>query len=151
MALDEISYDLAVSNGRVPNMDSADNTYCKLPDTEFLSPKFWRKTEGRFSTSRLSSSGRMSAAHNIPHKDSGAETYKPTAVSQRHQHQDCGGFIMNRVADACSDVTQNSGLFSNRLSKITIQSDEMVQVGNSSGPDGITMIRCTAPMNLRSR
>ncbi|KAK8643539.1 hypothetical protein V6N13_012830 [Hibiscus sabdariffa] len=154
MALDEISYDLAVSSGRIPNMDSADNTCCKLPGTEFLSPKFWRKAEGRFSSSRFSSSGRMlspSATHNIPCKDSGAETYKPAAVSQRHQHQDCGGFITNRVADAGSDITENSGFFSNRLSKNTSQSDERVQAGNSSGPDGTTLVPCTAPMNLRSR
>ncbi|KAE8688295.1 ARM repeat superfamily protein, putative isoform 2 [Hibiscus syriacus] len=56
MALDEISYDLAISSGRIPNTDSPDNTCCKLPDAEFLSPKFWRKTEGRFSTSRIQGS-----------------------------------------------------------------------------------------------
>ena len=39
MALDEISYDLAVSSGKIPNTDSADNTCCKLPGAEFLSPK----------------------------------------------------------------------------------------------------------------
>ncbi|KAE8692346.1 ARM repeat superfamily protein, putative isoform 3 [Hibiscus syriacus] len=146
MALDEMSYDLAVSSGRIPNMDSADNTCCKLPGTEFLSPKFWRKTEGWFSTSRLSSSGRM------VYKDSGAETYKPAeAVSQRHQHQDCGGFIMNPAADGCGGMTENSGFFSNRLSNDTIRSDERVRVGNSSGADGTTLIRCPAPINLRSR
>ncbi|TYI84264.1 hypothetical protein E1A91_D05G352600v1 [Gossypium mustelinum] len=147
MALDEISYDLSLSNGRIPNMDSADKRCCKLPGTEFLSPKFWRKTEGRFSTSRLSSSGRMlslNAAHNIPDKDSGAETYIP-AVSQRHQHQGCGGFIMNPVADGCNGITDNSGS-SNRLSKNTIQNAERVQLGNASGPDGTTLVRCTAPM-----
>lgn len=43
MALDELSCDLAVSNGRVPKNSSCS----KLPSTEFLSPKFWRKTEER--------------------------------------------------------------------------------------------------------
>ncbi|XP_039072108.1 TORTIFOLIA1-like protein 4 isoform X2 [Hibiscus syriacus] len=138
MALDEISYDLAVSGGRIPNMDSADNTCCKMPGTEFLSPKFWRKTEGRFSTSRFSA-------------DSGAEIYKPAVVSHRHRHQDSGGFIMNRAAGGCTDTTENSGFFSSRLSKNTIRSDERVQFGKTSGPDGTTLIRCTAPMNLRSR
>ncbi|XP_022735043.1 TORTIFOLIA1-like protein 4 [Durio zibethinus] len=135
MALDEISYDLAVSSGRIPKTDSPDNTCCKLPGTEFLSPKFWRKTEGRFSTSRLSSSGRMlslNAVHNTPDKDSGAETYKP-AVSQRYQRRGWGGFVMNPVADACSDIRENSGFFSNRISKNTIQNAERVQVGNASG------------------
>ncbi|TYH73961.1 hypothetical protein ES332_D05G365400v1 [Gossypium tomentosum] len=111
MALDEISYDLSLSNGRIPNMDSADKRCCKLPGTEFLSPKFWRKTE----------------------------------VSQRHQHQGCGGFIMNPVADGCNGITDNSGS-SNRLSKNTIQNAERVQLGNASGPDGTTLVRCTAPM-----
>ncbi|VVA92337.1 unnamed protein product [Arabis nemorensis] len=48
MALDEISCDLAVSNGRVPkNSGCAGDSCSKLPGTEFLSPKFWRKTEER--------------------------------------------------------------------------------------------------------
>lgn len=49
MALDEISSDLAVSNGRVPRNSSscAGDSCSKLPGTEFLSPKFWRKTEER--------------------------------------------------------------------------------------------------------
>ena len=141
MALDEISYDLAVSSGRIPNTDSADNTCCKLPGTEFLTPKFWRKTEGRFSTSRLSSGPMLSlnAVHNTPDKDSGPETYKP-AVSQRYQCQGRGGFVMNRVADACGDIRENSGFFSNRISKNTIQNAESVQVGNASGPDGTSLV-----------
>ncbi|XWS34897.1 hypothetical protein CRYUN_Cryun21dG0076300 [Craigia yunnanensis] len=153
MALDEISYDLAVSGGRIPNTDSADNTCCKLPGTEFLSPKFWRKTEGHLSPSRLSSSGCMlslTAIRNTPDKDSGAETYKPE-VSQRYQLQGRGGFVMNPVADACSDIRENSGFFSNRKSKNTIQIAERVQVGNAGGPDGTSFVPCTAPRNLSSR
>nr|XP_043623860.1 TORTIFOLIA1-like protein 4 [Erigeron canadensis] len=40
--LDEISYDLAVSNGRVSSADS-----CCM-STEFLSPKYWWKAEGSY-------------------------------------------------------------------------------------------------------
>ncbi|CAH8312971.1 unnamed protein product [Eruca vesicaria subsp. sativa] len=48
MALDEISCDLAVSNGRVPKNSNCGGESCsKLAGTEFLSPKFWRKTEER--------------------------------------------------------------------------------------------------------
>ncbi|ESR51757.1 hypothetical protein CICLE_v10030884mg [Citrus x clementina] len=54
MALDEISYDLALSNGRILNNNAAENTCCKLPGAEFLSSKFWRRAEGRSSTSRCS-------------------------------------------------------------------------------------------------
>ncbi|XVF02341.1 hypothetical protein REPUB_Repub04eG0167400 [Reevesia pubescens] len=121
MALDEICYDLAVSSGRIPNTDSTDNTCCKLPGAEFLSPKFWRKSEA----------------------------YKP-AVSQRYQHPGRGGFVVNPVADAGSDVRGNSG-FSYRTSKNTIQNAERVQVGNASGPKGTSLVCCTGPMNLRSR
>ncbi|KAH9709207.1 TORTIFOLIA1-like protein 4 [Citrus sinensis] len=45
MALDEISYDLALSNGRILNNNAAENTCCKLPGAEFLSSKFWRRAE----------------------------------------------------------------------------------------------------------
>ncbi|CAA7036151.1 unnamed protein product [Microthlaspi erraticum] len=49
MALDEISSDLAVSNGRVPKSSSScgGESCSKLPGKDFLSPKFWRKTEER--------------------------------------------------------------------------------------------------------
>ncbi|ESQ34367.1 hypothetical protein EUTSA_v10007045mg [Eutrema salsugineum] len=48
MALDEISCDLAVSNGRVLKNSSCGGESCsKLPGTDFLSPTFWRKTEER--------------------------------------------------------------------------------------------------------
>lgn len=48
-ALDEISSDLAVSNGRVArNSSSCGGESCsKLTGADFLSPKFWRKTEER--------------------------------------------------------------------------------------------------------
>ncbi|GJS08192.1 tortifolia1-like protein 4 [Tanacetum coccineum] len=45
-ALDEISYDLAISTGRVSNSDS-----CCI-GTEFLSPKYWWRTEGTFHSPR---------------------------------------------------------------------------------------------------
>ncbi|KAL7603686.1 hypothetical protein Lser_V15G14784 [Lactuca serriola] len=41
-ALDEISYDLAISSGRVSTTDS-----CCM-GTEFLSPKYWWRTEGQY-------------------------------------------------------------------------------------------------------
>jgi len=60
-ALDEMSYDLAVQSGRIPKHDSAGSTCC--PSTEFLSPKFWRKTEGKSSASKSTYSG------SVPDKD----------------------------------------------------------------------------------
>ncbi|KAJ1439003.1 HEAT, type 2 [Sesbania bispinosa] len=57
LALDEISYDLAVSSGRMTNSDAPRNTCCLLSGAEFFSSKFWRKTQGRYSSSRFSRSG----------------------------------------------------------------------------------------------
>ncbi|XP_039035107.1 TORTIFOLIA1-like protein 4 [Hibiscus syriacus] len=141
MALDEISHDLAISSGRIPITDSPDNTCCKLPGTEFLSPKFWRKSEGRFSTSgrRLS----LNAVRNTPDKDYGSETYNPS-FRERYQVQGRSGCVMNSVAYAGSDTRENSG-FSNRVSKNSIHNAERFQVGNASSPDG------TSPTNYRSR
>ncbi|KAF5741030.1 ARM repeat superfamily protein putative isoform 1 [Tripterygium wilfordii] len=106
-ALDEISYDLAVSNGRIPNPDSSDNTCCKLPGAEFLSPKFWR-TEGRYSTSRYMSSGSMS-------KEANAEIYK--LDGQSFPRRSRGGFIMNPLADFRSNSIGNSAPHPNFISR----------------------------------
>ena len=56
MVLDEISFDWAISSGRVSNSDFAGNTCCKLLRAEFLSSKFWKRTQGH-TTSRLFSTG----------------------------------------------------------------------------------------------
>ncbi|KAL5543778.1 hypothetical protein UlMin_007562 [Ulmus minor] len=54
LALDEISYDLAVTSGRMTKTDSSSTTCCLLPGIDFLSSKFWRKTEGRYIAPRIS-------------------------------------------------------------------------------------------------
>ncbi|KAH6781517.1 hypothetical protein C2S52_001725 [Perilla frutescens var. hirtella] len=56
LALDEISFDLAVSTGRMSQNGGAGAMCCKLPGTDFLSSKLWRKAS-RSSTSRLPASG----------------------------------------------------------------------------------------------
>ncbi|XP_074309806.1 TORTIFOLIA1-like protein 4 [Silene latifolia] len=65
-ALDVISHDLAIQTGRIPNNGSAGSTCC--PSTEFLSPKFWRRAEGRSSNSKPSYPG------NLPNRDTNPET-----------------------------------------------------------------------------
>lgn len=45
--LDEMSQDFALSSRRI---SSAGNTCCLLPSADFLSPKFWRKTDGQSRT-----------------------------------------------------------------------------------------------------
>ncbi|KAF8086739.1 hypothetical protein N665_0613s0008 [Sinapis alba] len=66
MALDELSCDLAVSNGRVPKTSNCGGESCsKLPGTEFLSPKFWRKTEERpMQTRTRNTTSEMAAQEN---------------------------------------------------------------------------------------
>ncbi|KAF2302446.1 hypothetical protein GH714_036383 [Hevea brasiliensis] len=131
MALDEISYDLALSSGRIPNTDSADNTCCKPPGAEFLSSKFWRRTEGRYSTSRFSSSGSMQSPHaarNIYGKDASSETFN--ANSQRFQHQNRSGFILNPLPNVRSVGKRNLGFYSSQMSNNIIQEDGQAQKAN---------------------
>ncbi|XVF09200.1 hypothetical protein REPUB_Repub07fG0071500 [Reevesia pubescens] len=103
LALDEISYDLAVSTGRMST--SSRTTCCLLPAAGFLSSKFWRKTDGgRYNTSRFStSSGTPSVAATRYRADRNciAETFK--LENHRLQLQGGGGFIMNPLAEIHSD------------------------------------------------
>ncbi|KAJ4836780.1 hypothetical protein Tsubulata_013603 [Turnera subulata] len=116
MALDEISYDLALSSGRIPNIDSAENTCCKLPGTEFLSPKFWRKTDANFPTSRLSSSGHIQSLHStryFPDLATG-EIHNPDG--QRFQHQNNNAFATNPLAGGCSLARGKTGFYASQIS-----------------------------------
>ncbi|GMH15346.1 hypothetical protein Nepgr_017187 [Nepenthes gracilis] len=69
-ALDQISYDMALQNGMIPNDSSGRKTCCMLPGAEFLSPKFWR-TESRYSAAPKSFfSG---SKNHMPNRDAGTE------------------------------------------------------------------------------
>ncbi|KAF3431353.1 hypothetical protein FNV43_RR26084 [Rhamnella rubrinervis] len=139
MALDEISYDLALSTGRIPNTDSAENTCCKLPGAEFLSSKFWRRTEGRYSNQRFSSSGivpSLNAAHHIPDRDdTSAEIYK--SDSRRFRHQNGGAFVLNSLAEG---HRESIGGHSNRMAKNIMQGVESMQPWNGNGLDGASTV-----------
>lgn len=145
MALEEISYDLALSSGRIPNTDSAENTCCKLPGAEFLSSKFWRRMESRYSNQRFSSSGvvpSLSAVHhNIFDRDAGAEFYK--SDSRRFQHPN-GAFVLNPLAEGHKNSRGSSGGYSNRMPENIVRAAERVQVFYGNALDG-------APVNLSSR
>ncbi|XP_017973256.1 PREDICTED: microtubule-associated protein TORTIFOLIA1 [Theobroma cacao] len=102
LALDEISYDLAVSTGRMSS--SSRTTCCLLPAAGFLSSKFWRKTEGRYATSWFStSSGTPSVAATRCRADRNwnAEAFK--LENHRLRLQGGGGFIMNPLAEIHGD------------------------------------------------
>lgn len=67
LALDEISFDFAMSTGRKSRTDSA-AMCCKLPGAEFLSSKLWKRTGGRSSTSRSFAHGETSSAGAVSSK-----------------------------------------------------------------------------------
>ncbi|KAG7954706.1 hypothetical protein I3843_11G033200 [Carya illinoinensis] len=103
LALDEISCDLAVSTGRMTKTDSFGSKCCLLPGADFLSSKFWRKTEGRYS-SRLSISGIPPTVPAMCHradKRGNAETFE--LENRMSQLRGVGGFILNPLAEIQSD------------------------------------------------
>ncbi|XP_061360288.1 TORTIFOLIA1-like protein 3 [Gastrolobium bilobum] len=94
LAVDEISNDLALSSGRMMNSDALENTCCLLPGAEFLSSKFWRKTQGRYSSSRFSRPGGTPSLAAMHYK-AGRNT--ETELTNNRFRLD-GGFITNPLA-----------------------------------------------------
>ncbi|XP_027330850.1 TORTIFOLIA1-like protein 3 [Abrus precatorius] len=100
LALDEISYDLAITSGRMTKSDApGNNTCCLLPGAEFLSSKFWRKTQGRHSISRFSRSGGSPSFAAIHYQ---ADRNAETRLSKNRYGPD-GGFITNPLAEIHAD------------------------------------------------
>ncbi|CAL5374778.1 unnamed protein product [Camellia sinensis] len=118
LALDEISHDLATSTARLSNVESEGTTCCKLPSAEFFSPKFWRRTEPRHSTSGFSSSRGtepMIAVRNIANTNGNSETFKMD--NRRFRLQGSDQFIVNPLSAIPSDSCGMSEVSSNRVSK----------------------------------
>ncbi|KAG8379063.1 hypothetical protein BUALT_Bualt07G0049300 [Buddleja alternifolia] len=95
LAIDEISFDLAVSTGR---MSQNNATCCKLPGSDFLSSKLWRKTEARSSTSRLPSCGTPSVAAVGRISDKNGDAQGFPLQNRRYEFQGGRGLIMNPLA-----------------------------------------------------
>lgn len=109
LALDEISYDLALSSGRMTKAESSSTTCCMLPGADFLSSKFWRKTESRYSASRYStSSGTPSVAAMRYRADNNGNAETLKLENRRFRLQGGGGFIVNPLAEIQSDSMGNS-------------------------------------------
>ncbi|VVB17722.1 unnamed protein product [Arabis nemorensis] len=89
LALDEVSYDLAVSIGRMNNCSSRNNC-CLLPPGNFIRSKFWKKPDSKYSASRLSTY-RNRNAQTIGIQDS------------RQRFNDTAGFIVNPLAEIRPD------------------------------------------------
>ncbi|XP_030512995.1 TORTIFOLIA1-like protein 4 [Rhodamnia argentea] len=151
MAIEEISYDIALSTGRFPNVDSADYTCCKLPGTEFLSSKFWRRAEGRCSTTRLSSSDGVpltTVLHGISNK-SVAENHE--LGSQRVHNQYSGSSVVHQEADVQSNSRESFESCLNKTSKRMVLSTERMQFHMANGINGSSSGSFGALGNLRSR
>ncbi|KAG6585810.1 TORTIFOLIA1-like protein 4, partial [Cucurbita argyrosperma subsp. sororia] len=102
MALDEISYDLGLSSGRVTNSGYAENSCCKLPGAEFLSSKFWRRAEERHSGSKFC----VALPNDLHH------TLERDVISESIK-QSRGGFVMNPLATIDGELRENLGQFKN--------------------------------------
>ncbi|XP_015965287.1 TORTIFOLIA1-like protein 4 [Arachis duranensis] len=140
MALDEISYDLAVSSGRIPNMDATEDMCCKLPGSDFLSSKFWKKTETRFS-----SSGSISSPITATADKADSKQMLTTTNHKRFQHRR-GGFFVNPLSDVESDSTHLE-----QHSHKMVQDAEKAQSYNASCFDGISPAACEALRNQNIR
>lgn len=127
MALDEISFDLAVSNGKIPNTGFADNTCCKLPGAEFLSSKFWKRTEGRYRAPRFSLTGEpMHVVRNINDKDASSEMYN----GNNHRIQNLNRDRLSSSADFPSAGRRNSDIYSSQMTNNRNQDNGQVQIVN---------------------
>ncbi|KAK3027877.1 hypothetical protein RJ639_041511 [Escallonia herrerae] len=133
-ALDDISYELAVSTGRISNTDSAGNSCCMLRGAEFLSPKFWRRAEGQYSTSRFSfsrSNQSPTTMQSMSDKEAMLEPKNPKV-----QQQDVFGYVGNQQGVLLWDLRGNLEPFSNRSNKHVFQDLEMARVRSAARLDG---------------
>ncbi|CAI9112485.1 OLC1v1012942C1 [Oldenlandia corymbosa var. corymbosa] len=118
LALDEISFDLAVSTGRMSTGASSGTTCCRLPGANFLSSKLWRKTQQKHSSSRLISSRGPTASNSIYNKANETGDPQPLKLeSRRSRFQGGHGVIRNPLAKIPSelqdtDLRMDTGCFS---------------------------------------
>lgn len=120
LALDEISFDLAMSTGRMSRSGSAARTTCcLLPGAEFFSSKLWRKTEGRSAAPRFTASSRTqpvaASLRNVASRNVAPKAFLPENKSSRIQ----GGHavIVNPLANIPSDSQGISDVSSSRMLK----------------------------------
>lgn len=114
MVLDEISHDLAVSSRRLSHSGPAVKTCCSLPGAEFLSPKFWRRTDGgRYSLSgNTTTSGMCLSA-----EQHGDEYHKQRAGLRKN-------FVVNPLAEIHPQSRGNAEITPNKTLRSVIQSQD---------------------------
>lgn len=114
LALDDISYDLAVTSGRITKSDAPKNACCLLPGAEFLSSKFWKKTQIRYSSNRFSRTGStplLASSHNRANRSTESST-----TSHRFRVRGDGTFITNPLAEIKINSREISGSARSELS-----------------------------------
>ncbi|KAL5747305.1 hypothetical protein ACOSP7_024302 [Xanthoceras sorbifolium] len=99
LALDDISYDLAVSTGRMTKTDFQGTTCCLLPGADFFSSKFWRKPEGRYSTSRYSTSSATPLTATMRYRGDNHGNAETLKLENHRVRLHGGGFIVNPLAE----------------------------------------------------
>ncbi|CAJ1975216.1 unnamed protein product [Sphenostylis stenocarpa] len=107
LALDDISYDLAVTSGRMTKSDAPKNTCCLLPGAEFLSSKFWKKTQSRYPSYRFSRTGStplLASSHYRPNRNT-----ESIATNHRFGVHGDGSFITNPLAEIKINSREISG------------------------------------------
>ncbi|KAF5758530.1 putative MT-associated protein TORTIFOLIA1/SPIRAL2 [Helianthus annuus] len=104
LTLDEISFDLARSTGRLSHPESTQTLCCKLPGAGFLTSKLWTKTEIQHSNTRISSSP-FAARSNMSGKNMNLESCNPEKRGFRRQ-EGGSGLIKNPLAVVHYEISE---------------------------------------------
>lgn len=109
-ALDVMCSDLAISTRKITDVDATGNACCMLPGAEFLSPKFWRKSEGQNFSSKVSFSNRCHSLNFTPNKYVNSESSKLGSPIGRVSAVDFMGDAqagLRETPDSCSRIRIN--------------------------------------------
>nr|GEW52166.1 tortifolia1-like protein 3 isoform X1 [Tanacetum cinerariifolium] len=97
LTLDEISFDLARSTGRLSHPGPTKTVCCKLPGADFLTSKLWKKTEVHHSSIKVSSAPFATTSH-MTGKNMSFESCNPETRGFRRQGVG-SGLIKNPLAE----------------------------------------------------
>ncbi|KAK4747302.1 hypothetical protein SAY87_026339 [Trapa incisa] len=97
LALDEMSYDLAVTSGRMTRLDSSTTTCCMLP-SNFLGSWIWRKHGAQNFNSRLTTSTQTPAGATRFRSDRSNDSEPYSLENFRFQHRGGAEVIVNPLA-----------------------------------------------------
>ncbi|KAH9331209.1 hypothetical protein KI387_003317 [Taxus chinensis] len=121
--VDEMAQDLAVSTGRLSNVEDGRVSCCKFPGSVFLSSKFWRKNEGRYSSAQLATSDVSSL--NRSERETPYRAEMSTEICDRKFRGMQGGFIVNPLADVRGSLRrENTEFVSNNIQRPTSENLE---------------------------